>query len=84
MPHGAILGPIFFIVLIKNFSRAFSILFSIHFADDTTVFIDDKNYNNLIFMLNSELKNLDVWLQANKLTLNTDKTHGMVSHKARI
>ena len=29
---------------------------SIHFTDDTTVFIEGQNYNNFTFMLNSELK----------------------------
>ena len=46
--------------------------------------IEGQNYNNLILTLNTELNKLDVWLQANKLTLNTDKTHYMVFHRARI
>ena len=33
---------------------------------------------------NVELNKLDVWLQANKLTLNTNKTHYMVFHRASI
>ena len=53
--------------LLSNF------LFSILFADDTTVLIESQNYNNIVFTLNTELQKLDVWLQANKLTLNTAK-----------
>ena len=68
----------------NDFSRASDLLFSILFADDTTVFIEGQNYNNIIFTLNTELQKLDVWLQANKLTLNTAKTHYMVFHRARI
>ena len=68
----------------NDFSRASNIIFSILFADDTTVIIEGQNYNNLILTLNTELNKLDVWLQANKLTLNTDKTHYMVFHRARI
>ena len=67
-----------------DFSRASDLLFSILFADDTTVLIEGQNYNNIIFTLNTELQKLDVWLQANKLTLNTAKTHYMVFHRARI
>ena len=52
-------------------------LFSIPFADDTTVIMEGQNYNNLILTLNTELNKLDVWLQANKLTLITDKTYYM-------
>ena len=72
------------IVFMNDFSRASNILFSILFADDTTVIIEGQNYNNLILTLNTELDKLDVWLQVNKLTLNTDKTHYMVFHTARI
>ena len=68
----------------NDFSRASDLLFSILFADDTTVLIEGQNYNNIIFTLNTELQKLDVWLQANKLTLNTTKTHHMVFHRARI
>ena len=68
----------------NNFSRASDLLFSILFADDTTVLIEGQNYSNIIFTLNAELKKLDVWLQANKFTLNTAKTHYMVFHRARI
>ena len=64
----------------NSFSRAFKRLFSILFADDTTIIIEGQNYKNLILTLNTELDNLDVWLQANKLTLNTAKTHYMVFH----
>ena len=84
VPQGSILGPLFFIVFMNDFSRASDLLFSILFADDTTVLIEGQNYNNIIFTLNTELQKLDVWLQANKLTLNTAKTHYMVFHRERI
>ena len=83
-PQGSILGPLFFIVFMNDFSRASNLLISILFVDDSNVIIIVQNYNNLILTLNSELNKLDVWLQANKLTLNTDKTHYMVFHRARI
>ena len=68
----------------NDFSRTSNLLFSILFADNTTVIIKGQNYNNLIFPLNTELNKLDVWLHANKLTLHTDKTHYMIFHRARI
>ena len=71
VPQGSILGPLFFIVFMNDFSRASNISFC-------------QNYNNVILTLNTELNKLDVWLQANKLTLNTDKTHYMFFHRARI
>ena len=54
VPQGSILGPLFFIVFMNDFSRASNILFSILFADDTTVIIEGQNYNNLILTLNTE------------------------------
>ena len=72
----------FFIVFMNDFSRASKVLFSILFVDDTTVIINGQNYNNLLLTLNTELNNLDVWLQANKLTLHTAKTHDIVFHRA--
>ena len=35
-----------------------------------------------IITLNTELNKHDVWLLANKLALNTDKTHYMIFHRA--
>ena len=39
------------------------ILFSILFADDTTVLIEGHSYNNIITVLNNELYKIDTWLQ---------------------
>ena len=61
VPQGSILGLLFFIVFMNNFSRTSNFIFSSLFADDTTVIIDGQNYNNLILTLNTELNKLDVW-----------------------
>ena len=58
VPQVSILGPLFFIVFMNDFSRASNILFSILFADDTTVIIEGQNCNNLILTLNTELNKL--------------------------
>jgi hypothetical protein len=43
------------------------------FADDTNIFMSDRNLDVLISSLNNELKSLQSWLTANKLSLNTEK-----------
>ena len=34
--------------------------------------------------MNNEMKQVDIWLQANDLVINQEKTHYMVFHRARI
>ena len=77
MEYPKVLSYVLFslLYLCMIFLRASNLLFFILFADDTTVIIEGQKYNNVILTLNTELNKLDVWLQANKLTLNTDKTH---------
>ena len=40
VPQGSILGPLFYIIYANDFSRASELLFTIMFADDTSVFIE--------------------------------------------
>ena len=68
VPQGLILGPLLFIIYINYFSRPSDILFSILFADHTTVLIEESSYNNITTILNNELIKIDTWSQANKLT----------------
>ena len=49
------------------------LLFSILFADDTSVFIEGECYTGVINILNKELNSICVWLKSNKLTLNVKK-----------
>ena len=58
-------------------------LFTILFADDTTLLIEGSNIHDIITTLNNELNSLNVWLGANKLSINVSKTHYMVFHRAR-
>jgi hypothetical protein len=50
------------------------------FADDTNLFLSDKNITNLSSKMNEELQNLTAWFQANKLSLNEQKTKFSLFH----
>ena len=48
------------------------------FADDTNVFLTGKNIHNLLESMNVELQKVVIWLNANKLSSNVEKSHFML------
>ena len=54
------------------------------FADDTSVFLEGKEYTKLVEILNEELNKITIWLNANKLMINVKKNHYMVFHRAKL
>ena len=53
------------------------------FADDTNLFYSHKNRETLFKTVNAELKKVNDWFRANKLSLNADKTKYIFFHKLR-
>ena len=78
VPQGSILGPLLFLIYINDLPNIIPQLFSILFADDTSVFISGKNIQDLTIRLNSQLKELVKWLECNRLSLNVAKTNFML------
>ena len=83
VPQGSILGPLLFILYINDLSNVTDALFPILFADDTSVYIEAENESMVISILNEELNKINIWLKANKLTLNLDKSHYMVFYRGK-
>ena len=77
------LGPLLFIIYINDLAQVSEVLFTILFADDTTVTIQGDNESVLINTLNIEFEKLNIWLQANKWTINVSKSHYMIFHRRR-
>ena len=80
VPLASILGLLLFILNMNDFSKSSDLLFSILFADDTSVFIEGTHFTNISQILNTELENVNIWLKANKLTVN----NYMMFHRNRI
>ena len=81
VPQGSILGPLLFIIYINDLCNASKILEPIMFADDTNLFCSDKHLKTLFQKANKELGEISKWFQANRLSLNENKTKFTLFHK---
>ena len=78
IPQGSILGPLLFILYMNDICNTSKLLSFILFADDTTVFLSDKDVNVLHDTMNNELYEVCKWFKCNKLSLNASKTNLML------
>ena len=74
VPQGSTLGPLLFLLYINDLRFTLKHSEASHFADDTAIICQSRNKNKLEINLNNDLSCLSEWLNANRLSLNVDKT----------
>ena len=78
VPQGSVLGPLLFLLYINDLPNCLNLLEAHLFADDTNLFYANKNLAELEMIVNIELEEIQMWLSANRLSLNIAKTNFVI------
>ena len=86
VPQGSRLSPILYLIYVNDIEKFSNTNTNnlILFADDTSLTVSANNEKELEKNMNMELKLLENWFSANRLTLNSEKTNFIIySNRSR-
>ena len=83
VPQGSVFGPLFFILFINDLYKCCPDGKVRLFADDTTIFFHKNNIKDIISTGKLIMIQLAIWLKANKLTLNAEKSSFTIFKSSR-
>jgi len=84
VPQGSVLGPLLFLIYVNDIHNAIPEVNIKLFADDTNIFIHNRDSTRLSRKANLCLKQINEWFVANKLSLSLDKTCYTVFSKSNV
>ena len=83
VPQGSVFGPLLFLIYINDLPNVSDKLRFFLFADDTNIYFESGDLEDMERVINQELKHLSLWLKVNRLALNIEKTNFLIFHSSR-